>query len=374
MTPQALVNPGLVLIFLFVLVAPLLSRNIEEHLEIFLFLNGILALTLSGFARIPGVVTGWNWDIVREALIAPVRITEVYGIPIGIVQIVLLAGLVIYFWSAAMERAVFRLAQKVPRSVLVFSLVVLFGLASSIISAIIATILLIELICFLPFRREEMVKVTVTACLSIGLGAALTPLGEPLSTITVEKLAGPPYFAGFDYLLSTIGYLVLPGILILGILGMILMIQQGIPVSQVACRESRETLRDVVLRAGKIYLFIMALVFLGEGFAPLINTYIPHTPAPILYWFNLVSAILDNATLASAEITPVLNPLQIKSALMGLLAAGVILIPGNIPNVIAAGKLKISSREWAKIGIPLGLAAMGIYFLLIFVPVYLGGL
>lgn len=374
MTTKALVNLGLVLIFLFVLIAPLVFRKIEENLEIFLFLNGILALTLAGFTQIPGVVTGWNWDIVHEALITPIRITEVFGIPIGIVQIVLFAGLVIYFGSAAIERAVSRLAQKVSRPVLVFSLVVLFGLASSIISAIVATILLIELVCFLPFRREERVKVTVIACLSIGLGAALTPLGEPLSTITVEKLAGPPYYAGFDYLLSTLGYLVLPGIIILGIIGMMEMMKPGIPESQAACMESRETLRNVVIRAAKIYLFIMALVFLGEGFTPLILAYIPHTPAEILYWFNIVSAILDNATLASAEISPALNPLQIKGALMALLAAGVILIPGNIPNIIAAGKLKISSKEWAKIGIPIGLTAMGIYFLIIFVPVYLGGL
>lgn len=374
MTTKALVNLGLVLIFLFVLIAPLVFRKIEENLEIFLFLNGILALTLAGFTQIPGVVTGWNWDIVHEALITPIRITEVFGIPIGIVQIVLFAGLVIYFGSAAIERAVSRLAQKVSRPVLVFSLVVLFGLASSIISAIVATILLIELVCFLPFRREERVKVTVIACLSIGLGAALTPLGEPLSTITVEKLAGPPYYAGFDYLLSTLGYLVLPGIIVLGIIGMMEMMKPGIPESQAACMGSRETLRNVVIRAAKIYLFIMALVFLGEGFTPLILTYIPHTPAEILYWFNIVSAILDNATLASAEISPALNPLQIKGALMALLAAGVILIPGNIPNIIAAGKLKISSKEWAKIGIPIGLTAMGIYFLIIFVPVYLGGL
>ena len=110
MTTKALVNLGLVLIFLFVLIAPLVFRKIEENLEIFLFLNGILALTLAGFTQIPGVVTGWNWDIVHEALITPIRITEVFGIPIGIVQIVLFAGLVIYFGSAAIERAVSRLA------------------------------------------------------------------------------------------------------------------------------------------------------------------------------------------------------------------------------------------------------------------------
>jgi len=77
-----------------------------------------------------------------------------------------------------------------------------------------------------------------------------------------------------------------------------------------------------------------------------------------LYWVNTISAIVDNATLAAAEIGPSMGLLQIKSALMGLLLAGGMLIPGNIPNIIAAGKLKIRSSEWAAFGVPLGLAVM----------------
>ena len=56
---------------------------------------------------------------------------------------------------------------------------------------------------------------------------------------------------------------------------------------------------------------------------------------------------------------------QIKAALLGLLIAGGMLIPGNIPNIIAAGKLKIKSSEWALYGIPAGLIAMGVYFVVI---------
>jgi len=42
--------------------------------------------------------------------------------------------------------------------------------------------------------------------------------------------------------------------------------------------------------------------------------------------------------------------LQINAALMGLLIAGGMLIPGNIPNIISANKLGITSKEWAKLG------------------------
>ena len=72
----------------------------------------------------------------------------------------------------------------------------------------------------------------------------------------------------------------------------------------------------------------------------------------------MVSAILDNATLAAADIGPSLSVAQIKSALLGLLISGGMLIPGNIPNIITAHALHITSTEWARLGIPLGLIIM----------------
>jgi predicted cation transporter len=51
---------------------------------------------------------------------------------------------------------------------------------------------------------------------------------------------------------------------------------------------------------------------------------------------------------------------------MGLLIAGGILIPGNIPNIIVAGRLSIGSKEWAKQAIPLGLILMLGYFVVLF--------
>jgi predicted cation transporter len=60
--------------------------------------------------------------------------------------------------------------------------------------------------------------------------------------------------------------------------------------------------------------------------------------------------------------------MQIKSTLMGLLVAGGMLIPGNIPNISAAGKLGVTSREWSRKGVPIGLAAMAVYFIVLFLP------
>jgi predicted cation transporter len=81
----------------------------------------------------------------------------------------------------------------------------------------------------------------------------------------------------------------------------------------------------------------------------------------------MVSAILDNATLTAAEIAPSLSQSQIDGALYGLLISGGMLIPGNIPNIISAGKLKITSSEWAKLGVIMGLVLNAIFFIVIFV-------
>jgi predicted cation transporter len=72
--------------------------------------------------------------------------------------------------------------------------------------------------------------------------------------------------------------------------------------------------------------------------------------------------LLDNATLTAIEISPDMALPQIISIVMGLLIAGGILIPGNIPNIICASKLNIKSREWAVIGVPLGMTLMVGFF------------
>jgi predicted cation transporter len=79
----------------------------------------------------------------------------------------------------------------------------------------------------------------------------------------------------------------------------------------------------------------------------------------------MISAVLDNATLAAAEISPMMDDMTIKAILLGLLISGGMLIPGNIPNIIAAGKLNITSKEWARFGLPIGLITMFAYFLVI---------
>jgi len=365
-------NLGLLVIFALVLILPFRVKCIEYNLEVFLFACGVSALTISGFIAIPGEQTGWSLAIVEEALLSPLQVASLFGIPIGIVQIVLVFGLVIYVFHHRLQEAIVSIIDRFSLKWIVFSLIVVLGLVSSIISAILAAIILVEIVNALPVVQKAKVDIAVVSCFSIGLGAGLTPLGEPLTTIVVSKLSGAPYYAGFTFLFDRLAIFIVPTILALGVVGVVLFSRSHTGDEKLECIVERETIREILIRAGKVYLFIMALVFLGEGFKPIILEYIISIPSAGLYWINIVSAVLDNATLAAAEISPALSSQQITSALMGLLIAGGMLIPGNIPNIIAACKLGIGSSEWARVGLPLGMALMLVFFIILFVPAWIG--
>jgi predicted cation transporter len=358
---------GFLVIFLTVLIGPFKIHYIEENLEVFLLICGVSAMTLSGFAKIPDVETGWSLEIIEEAVTAPLHVGDIFGIPIGIFQIVLVVGLVIYKWHTPIHKAIRKLTDMLSVKVLGFLLIVVLGLSSSIMSAILAAIILVEVVNAMPLSRKSKIDLTIIACFSIGLGAALTPLGEPLSTIAVSKLSGEPYNADFMFLFNMLGKYIFPGILAFGLLGMFVLGKADSKVHEMGAADYNETVKDVVMRAVKVYVFIAALVLLGEGFKPIIVEYFIQVPSVALYWINMVSAVLDNATLAAAEIGPMLSEFQIKSILMGLLISGGMLIPGNIPNIISASKLGITSKEWARLGLPLGLVSMTIYFIVLFI-------
>jgi predicted cation transporter len=190
-------------------------------------------------------------------------------------------------------------------------------------------------------------------------------VGEPLSTIAITKLQGEPYNAGFFFLFNQLAVYIIPGCLAFGLLAMFFTGKAKLAECVVA-EEEDGGLREVVIRAGKVYIFVMALLLLGSGMKVVIDKYLLGISPQIIYWVNMISAILDNATLTAAELSPAMDMVQIQAVLMGLLVSGGMLIPGNIPNIISAGKLGITSKEWAKLGVPLGLVAMLIYFVWIF--------
>jgi len=345
------VTGGLMAIMVLVLTLPFFSRRVEKQLELFLFITGVLSVTISGL---------WSWHLVHAALVDPIKITLA----------VLIAGLLFRLIRPKIGVWANLLAKRVGFAPLFFVIVAGLGLLSSFITAIIAALVLAEVISALRLPRGVELRLVVIACFSIGLGAVLTPLGEPLSTIAVAKLSGEPYHAGFFFLLGLLGKWVIPLVLGLGLLTAALPSKHE--VRDPALTEDKpEQTRDIVIRAMKVYLFILALVFLGTAFTPIVDRYLTRIPAVGLYWINIVSAVLDNATVTAAEVTPMMSEQTIRTVLLGLLIAGGMLIPGNIPNIICANKLAIKSSEWARMGVPLGLVLMTGMFVVLLLAEFL---
>lgn len=331
---------GLIIIFILVLLLPFSVSLVERNLEVFLFLMGILAATISGVL---------NGTLFVKAASDPINISIA----------VLIAGLLFKWLQHPLEQSILRISEAISYRLFLALVVIILGFISSIITAIIAALVLVMIASSLRIDRKSEVRFVVLACFSIGLGAALTPIGEPLSTLAINKLN-----EDFFFLIRLIGLEVVSAVIIFGLLAVIF-IHPKKAGRERHLEQNNESYEEIVVRALKIYLFVMGLTFLGAGFEPLINEYLLGLQPALLYWINMISAILDNATLAAAEISPSMDHSTIQAILLGLLISGGMLIPGNIPNIIAAGKLQITSKEWAKFGVPIGLITMIMYFLLI---------
>ena len=337
---------GLIGIMGLVLVLPFISHKIEKNLEAFLFVMGALSVTVSGL---------WRPHLIREAIVEPIMITIA----------VFVFGLIFYFLRSKVISGIDGIIKKTGPSLFFFLVVLLLGFFSSAITAIIAALILVEIVSALKMDKEAETRLVIIACFAIGIGAVLTPIGEPLSTIAIGKLKGEPYHADFWFLFKHLIKYVAPVVFILA-LGAAFLHGHKVKNGESLTEDKPEPVSGVLIRALKVYVFVMALVLLGSGFRPVIDAYVIKLPAWALYWINTVSAVLDNATITAAELSPQMDLEHIKAVLMGLLFAGGMLIPGNIPNIISAGKLHITSKDWAKLGVPLGFAIMLVYFGLMF--------
>ncbi len=336
------------LLIVVVLILPLTVHKVEENLEVFLFCCGAFAVTVSHI---------WSGHLVLTALLEPIKITLA----------VLIAGLLFRKFNPYLQKLTQKSVKAIGLRWTLFLIVLILGLSSSIITAIIAALILAEITVMLPLERNGRIKLITFACYAIGMGAVLTAIGEPLGTVIISKLSGEPHHAGFFYLIEHLGWFVLGGVIFMA--GMASSIREGTiahaPGAKTAPLGSDSTIQGILMRAGKVYVFVMALMFLGDGLKPLALKTITHLSASWLYWINMLSAVLDNATLAAIEVTPAIDDRTLTFLLMSLVVSGGMLIPGNIPNIICASKLNIKSKEWVKAAFGLGLALMVAYFVIL---------
>jgi predicted cation transporter len=335
-------NPavGAALIVL-MLVGPIASHLIEEQIEFFFLAIGVLAATLAGI---------WEWNFLKHVAVEPIWITLA----------VVVAGIVFDRVRVPVDRAMTRLLARVARPLVCASAVFVIALLSSVVTAVIAALCLVEVVGSLRLGATPRRRVTIAGCFAIGLGASLTPLGEPLSTLATDALG-----LGFSGLLYLLGPWVLPGILACSITAGIFAARREpkgpAPAVVLAIAHVHETLLESIIRGVRIYIFVAALVLVSRAFTDLALRNIHWMSGHQLYWANTVSAAMDNATLVALEIHQ-MDPDRAREAILALLVSGGMLIPGNIPNIVAAGALRIKSGDWAKVGVPMGLVLLGIYF------------
>jgi predicted cation transporter len=350
------VDMALAVIALLVLIFPFKVKIVEQNLEVFLFIMGAAAVT---------VTSKWTMDLIMMAAEEPVIK--------GIVPAVLVAGFIFLYGQKAFKSFMGGLVKRMNLGIIIFVSTFVLGLICSVITAIISALFLCEIANTLPLDRKNKINYVIIACFAIGLGAVLTPLGEPLSTIAIAKLQGAPMYpggpgnAGFFYLFDQLGILIILGVLLCSIFAMYYIKPTTGKVERMGEGDEEGSVKEVLIRTLKVYAFVAALFLLGAGMEVLIFKYFTKIPDYVLFWVNMISAILDNATLTAAEISKALTQRQINAALYGLLISGGMLIPGNIPNIISAGKLGITSSEWAKLGVPFGLVLNALYFVVVFV-------
>ncbi len=330
--------PAAIAILILLLFGPLTFHVIEENIEAYILVLGIVA-TLIG--------TGFDREIVVRAAEEPVLLTlAVIG-----------AGTLFSFARERLDSLFARLRRRVSRPLLAAISIFVLAVLSSVITAIVAALVLVEMVGLLHLEERLHTRVTVAACFAIGLGAALTPIGEPLSALAAAALNLP--FMGLFELLAP---WVLPGAAAAAILAGFF--ARGEYRDGSAEGKLQESPLAALIQGIKVYFFVGGLVLVSHAYAPVAARFVDALSNDALYWINTVSAALDNATLVALEVHDMSLP-RAREAIIALLISGGMLIPGNIPNIVSAGALQIGSATWARIGIPIGLVGLGIYFALL---------
>lgn len=126
---------GLFIILAVVLIAPFSVKIIEEELEIFLFVIGCIAVTIT---------SQWGLSLLKEALRAPLAIASA----------VFVFGLLFKTLQKTIAHTIKGIAGAIGVKLFTFLLIVLLGFLSGIITAIIAALVLVEITICLALKEN----------------------------------------------------------------------------------------------------------------------------------------------------------------------------------------------------------------------------
>jgi predicted cation transporter len=334
-----------ILIIVVVLLGPVFIGPVERNTEIFFLVIG--ALTAAAMGQ-------FDSALLRGALTEPLSFTAA----------VLVFGAAFRFLADYVDELFDAVIRILDPRILYFGLAIILGFLAPLITPVVSALVFVEAISMLRCERSSEIVATVFACFAIGFGAGLSPLGLPGIAVVLRSLN-----ADFWYLTHLLGPFVVVGVVLAAIPILFLSFSSGQPLNAIREKDSWRTV--LLIRPGRVYGFIAGLVALSDGLRPVVNEYVHRLPAGLLFWMNTVSAVVNNSTLAAVEISPSLSANQQRAALLGLLISGGALVTGNIPNVVAASRLRITSREWASVGVGAGVLFLILCFVALQAMVFL---
>jgi predicted cation transporter len=316
------------LVIAIVLLGPVFTGAIERNVEVFFLLVGLVTACIMGQL---------NTTLVWAALSEPLSFTLA----------VLAFGATFRLLRDYLDQLFSRVIQILDPRIVCFCLLIVLGFLAGFITPVVSALVFVEAISLLRCDRWVEIAATVFACFAIGFGAGLTPLGMPGIAVVLRSL-----HAGFWYLAHLLGPFIVAGVILAALPTLFLPFASSRPIDVAEEKDSWNLV--LLIRPGKVYIFIAGLVALSDGLRPLVDAYIHRLPNGLLFWMNTISAVVNNSTLAAVEIGPSLSMNQQRAAFLGLLISGGALVTGNIPNIVAASRLGITSREWAAIGLGTG--------------------
>lgn len=327
------------LIIVLVLLGPIFIRPIEQNVELFFLAIGLLT---AFFAK------QLNRELLQAAVAEPLSFTIA----------VLVFGAAFRLSRKHLDQFFARLTLLIEPRTTCFGLTIALAALAPIITPVVAALVLVEAIALLRFARSTEIPITVLGCFAIGFGSGLTPLGMPGIAVVLRSL-----HANFWYLTGLLGPFVAVGVILAAAPILVLPVTLNMGAELPRSKDSWKVV--ALVRPLKVYSFIAGLVALSGGLRPALDTYLHRVPEAFLFWLNTLSAVVNNSTLAAIEIGPTLNPAQQRAALLGLLISGGILVTGNLPNIVAAARLGIGSREWARVGLYIGIPLLLFCFLVV---------
>ena len=147
----------LIIILALIFVLPFISKTVEHNLEFFLFGAGLLAIIVAG-----ALSKGFIFVVLENKFMY------------FITAAVFIAGFVFKYTRDYLGILIKKIMMsRLPLELFVFLIILILGLISSIITGIVAALVLVEIINLIHFRRKDKINIVIIACFSIGLGKSV---------------------------------------------------------------------------------------------------------------------------------------------------------------------------------------------------------